>query len=382
MEEPAAGPATAESADAALSATPPAVEDNPVPQPREDDPFVRGTWHVAMAASALGRGRMLARTFFGEPILFARRDDGSVFAIKDLCPHRGIPLRYGRFDGDTVQCCYHGWRFDGAGRCVHLPSLSDQAQVDLQRIRCGAYPCAERQGLIWIYLRHAGETEDADPPPPEPFPDFEDDAPKAAISLTYETDFDNAAFGMFDPAHIAFVHSAWWMPKKMAAELPLKEKTFEPFGLGWRMATHPIRKITPFHRLLGRRVETEITIRLPGFRIERVFGERHRLVNLLAITPIDAGRTQMFQALWWSMPGLDWAGPMVRAGARRFLNQDAAVIEKHNVGLAFNPTQMLIADADAQTKWWLRVKREWRASRAEGRAFENPLKPQTLRYRS
>jgi phenylpropionate dioxygenase-like ring-hydroxylating dioxygenase large terminal subunit len=51
---------------------------------------------------------MAARTLLGEPVLLARRLDGSMFALRDLCPHRGIPLRFGRFDGDTVQRGYHG----------------------------------------------------------------------------------------------------------------------------------------------------------------------------------------------------------------------------------------------------------------------------------
>ncbi|MEM1384754.1 MAG: aromatic ring-hydroxylating dioxygenase subunit alpha [Pseudomonadota bacterium] len=356
-------------------------EENPVPQPHQDDPFIRGLWYVAMPSRELKPGKMVAKTLLGDPILFARRSDGSVFAIRDLCPHRGIPLRFGRFDGQTISCGYHGWRFDGAGRCVEIPSLVDQSQANVARISCGAYPCADRQGLIWIFMPDAAVPADAAPDAPEPFPDFEDDAPKAAVTLLYESDYDNAAFGMMDPAHIAYVHSAWWL-KRTEATLKIKEKAFEPADRGWRMAPHPIRNVTPFHRLLGRDVRTEIIIRLPGFRIERVFGERHQLLNLLAITPIDGKRTQMFQALWWSMPWLDFMAPLVRAGARRFLSQDGDIIVKQNVGLAYNPRQMLVADADAQMKWWLRLKHEWRAHRREGRPFANPVKAKTLRFRS
>ncbi|MEO0821239.1 MAG: Rieske 2Fe-2S domain-containing protein [Pseudomonadota bacterium] len=355
--------------------------DNPEHQPVAPDPYVRGMWYVAMPASALRRGAMRAQTILGEPVLFARRRDGSVFAIRDLCPHRGIPLRFGRFDGETVQCGYHGWRFDGAGQCTEIPSLIASQQVDLGRIRCGAYRAAELQGLIWIFMPDPAVAADRTPPLPEPLPDFGSDAPRAAVTLLYESDYDNAAFGMMDPAHIPFVHRAWWLSRS-AARLRDKEKHFEPAERGWRMATHPIRNVTPFHRLLGRRVETEITLALPGLRIERIFGERHRILNLLAITPIDAKRTQMLQAIWWSMPGLGWLAPVVRAGARQFLAQDGDIIVKQNVGLAHDPGQMLVADADAQMRWWLRLKDEWRAHRHEGRPFRNPVAPRTLRFRS
>ena len=57
-----------------------------------------------------------------------------VFALRDNCPHRGIPLHYGHFDGDTIACCYHGWRFDMSGTCVEIPSLREGQQVDLAKI--------------------------------------------------------------------------------------------------------------------------------------------------------------------------------------------------------------------------------------------------------
>jgi len=357
------------------------AERNPAPQPLQYDPFVRGAWYVAMPSAALRPGRTAARTILGEPVLFARRRDGTAFALRDICPHRGIPLRYGRFDGETVQCGYHGWRFDAAGQCVLIPSLLSDQKADVGRIRCGAHRIAERQGLIWIFAPDPAVPADADPPPPEALPDIGERAPRAHCTLTYESDLDNAAFGMVDPAHIPFVHRAWWL-QRGEATLRDKAKAFEPAPCGWRMAEHPVRNVTPFHRLLGRDVRTEITIRLPGLRIERIFGERHAILNLLAITPIDGGRTQMFQALWWTMPRHGWMGPAVSAAARRFLAQDGDIILKQNEGLRHNPRQMLVTDADAQMKWWLRLKEEWRAHRREGRALRHPVRARTLRFRS
>ncbi|MEM6535502.1 MAG: aromatic ring-hydroxylating dioxygenase subunit alpha, partial [Pseudomonadota bacterium] len=39
-------------------------------------------------------------------------------------------------------------------------------------------------------------------------------------------------------------------------------------------------------------------------------------------------------------------------------------------------------DIDVQAKWYQMLKKEWAASRSEGRAFENRIKPVTLRWRS
>ena len=367
--------------DSHLDASDDAAQKQPAPRDHSANQMIQGLWYVALPSGALKPGQMEARTLLGQPLLFARRTDGGVFAVRDQCPHRGTPLRFGTFDGETVACPYHGWRFNGAGVCTAIPSLVSQDDINLSRIKCGAFACAERQGLIWIYLPAPGEPADQPPPEPELFPGFETMPAKAAIRLVYNAPFDEAAFGMMDAAHIPFVHRAWWMKRK-PTDLRLKEKNFEPYGLGWRMKPHDIPNLTPFHRLLGGQVKTEIQLRLPGFRIEIIYGERHRILNLLAITPIDDQRTQMLQALWWTMPGLDFLSPLVAVMAKRFLRQDADIIDKQNLGLKFSQPRLMIDDADTQMKWWLQVKREWASRLREDRPFVNPVQPATLRFRS
>ena len=74
--------------------------------------LLRGLWYVALPGAELRPGRMVHKTLLGEPLLIGRGRGNRVFALRDICPHRGIPLHYGAFDGDTIACCYHGWRFD------------------------------------------------------------------------------------------------------------------------------------------------------------------------------------------------------------------------------------------------------------------------------
>lgn len=38
--------------------------------------------------------------------------EGKIFAIDNLCPHRGGPLSDGRLEGRVVACPWHGWEFD------------------------------------------------------------------------------------------------------------------------------------------------------------------------------------------------------------------------------------------------------------------------------
>ena len=83
--------------------------------------LLRGLWYVALPSAELRPGRMVHKTLLGEPLLIGRGRGNRVFALRDICPHRGIPLHYGAFDGGTIVCCYHGWRFDMTGTCVEFP---------------------------------------------------------------------------------------------------------------------------------------------------------------------------------------------------------------------------------------------------------------------
>jgi len=114
--------------------------------------LLRGLWYYALPARLLGRGKMLHRTLLGEPVLIGRDHGGRVFALRDICPHRGIPLSYGRLEGSEVTCCYHGWRFDTAGRCTHIPSLVDGQKFEVSKIAVRGYPVHEAQGNVWIFM--------------------------------------------------------------------------------------------------------------------------------------------------------------------------------------------------------------------------------------
>ena len=258
--------------------------------------LLRGLWYVALVGADLRPGRIVHKTLLGEPVLIGRGRDGGVFALRDICPHRGIPLHYGHFDGEIIACSYHGWRFDRSGTCVEIPSLREGQEIDLAKICCGAYPCIERQGLVWIYFPRPDSTG-TEPPQPPPMPVFPDDAvPAAAIMLPFPCSTDHAAFGLMDPTHAAFVHTSWWF-KHQATKLRPKEKQFEPIELGWRMVRHRLPPQNLVYKLLGRHVETEISYQLPGLRVEEVHGDRHAVVGLTAITPITDEATEVHQIL-------------------------------------------------------------------------------------
>jgi phenylpropionate dioxygenase-like ring-hydroxylating dioxygenase large terminal subunit len=101
-------------------------------------------WTAIARSSALGR-RPLAVSLDGVPLVLFR-DDHGVHCLLDRCPHRSAPLSGGAARGDGIACPYHGWQFDGSGRCVAMPGLLGEVPrcfVPRQAVR-------EKDGLIFV----------------------------------------------------------------------------------------------------------------------------------------------------------------------------------------------------------------------------------------
>jgi toluene monooxygenase system ferredoxin subunit len=62
----------------------------------------------------LWEGEMKAFEVDGDEVLLAFPGGGSVIAIQSTCPHQGIPLGEGDFDGAVLVCRAHHWEFDVA----------------------------------------------------------------------------------------------------------------------------------------------------------------------------------------------------------------------------------------------------------------------------
>jgi vanillate monooxygenase len=90
------------------------------PKNREGDMFLRNHWYVAASDSEVGR-KPFGRMILGQPVVFFRTEAGTPVAFEDRCAHRHLPLSMGKTVGDTLQCHYHGLRFDPTGRCVRIP---------------------------------------------------------------------------------------------------------------------------------------------------------------------------------------------------------------------------------------------------------------------
>ena len=160
--------------------------------------------------------------------------------MRDSCPHRGIPLSVGWFDGKRVTCRYHGWEFEPcSGQCELIPSLTSNDMLDATRIYATAFPCEERDGHAWVFVPGPGSWEtfarDAQPPVPS-WPSSGRATAQRISAADLPCNVDHGIIGLMDPAHGPFVHQAWWWRSR--ASIREKTKQFEPIPEGFRMSAH------------------------------------------------------------------------------------------------------------------------------------------------
>lgn len=187
-------------------------------------PLPRDAWYVGIASTRLA-ATPAAILIHGEPIVLFRDDGGQAHALYDRCPHRGVALSLGAVTGGTIACAYHGWRFDGTGRCRHVPSLRAEEPIKPASVR--AYPTVERDGYVWVWTG-AGEPDGA----PLPIDGFDRFAwVQGATPLACEAilPIENN----LDICHAAFTHPGQhpqWFRVQAAGFLPTRYELISDAG--------------------------------------------------------------------------------------------------------------------------------------------------------
>ncbi len=385
-------------------------------QPDTDMMF--GFWYRALPSSRVRCGKVAKSMLLEIPLAIGRDARGRVFALRDACPHRSMPLSCGWFDGEQVECSYHGWKFNPhTGQCREIPSLTTDSKLKVDRIFAGHFECAEQDGHIWVFIpdpvasgpslgsrenRNSAEIRDSaenrnspatrDPLAPQlpPIPRlalFSDRYKIAHLSADLPSSVDHGIIGLMDPAHGPFVHQAWWWRSRHS--IHEKQKVFEPIPYGFRMSAHtPSANSAPYKLLRlyadADSITTTIDFVLPNLRLEQIRAGKYWFSSLTTVTPIARDQCRIdFTAAWNLFRWVPFMVPLLRFIGQKFIRQDQETMEKQVVGLKHSPHLMLIDDADRPAKWYFQLKSAYLQAKREGSEMKHPMSgPVTLRWRS
>jgi phenylpropionate dioxygenase-like ring-hydroxylating dioxygenase large terminal subunit len=282
-----------------------------------------GQWFIACRSRDL-RGGPLGVTLQGVPLVLFRGARGVPGALEDRCPHRNVPLTAGRVRGGSLECAYHGWRYDAGGSCLAVPGLVEAPKA--RATRATAYPCLELDGYVWVYSTPGVEPSSS----PFRFP-LLDDPSYTTVHRQYQvrSTLLAALENTLDVPHTAFLHGGWFRTGRKETEIDVVVRRYRdrceaefigeprPGGLVGMVLAPRGGVVTHFDRFL-----------LPSIaQVEYRLGSASHLMVTTAMTPTDEFVTRLFVAVTFLLPVPGWlAAAVLSPIAARIFKQDADIL--------------------------------------------------------
>jgi 5,5'-dehydrodivanillate O-demethylase len=142
----------------------------------------------------------------GENLVLFRDRGGTFGLVGRHCPHRRADMAHGYVEDAGLRCAYHGWLFDGSGRCLSQP-YEDRAHPDAgfrDKVCAAAYPVEVVADLVWAYLG----------PEPRPLvPDWEpfhwENGFRQIVFAEVDCNWFQCQENSIDPVHFEWLHRNW-----------------------------------------------------------------------------------------------------------------------------------------------------------------------------
>jgi len=250
--------------------------------------LLRHYWQPAALAVELSGDRPAkAVELLGEQLVLFKDEAGRYGLMDRHCPHRGADLCYGRLEDGGLRCPFHGWLFDVTGQCLEQPA-EPEGSTFYQRVRNTAYPCIERNGIVFAYMG---------PGEPPALPELDCLVAPASHSFAFKGFMDcnwlQALEVGIDPAHASFLHRYF------------EDESEEGYGQQFRdnVESMPMTQLLrEFPRPEIVVDETEYGMRLVALRKISDTHSHVRVTNLLFPQAICIPMSQQMTITQWHVP--------------------------------------------------------------------------------
>lgn len=183
-----------------------------VAAPRRAYPFdpYPNSWYAVAWSHEVPRGKSRPVRYFGRDLVVYRGEDGAARVLDAVCPHLGAHLGVdSRVVGNTVQCPFHAWQFDGTGQCVRIPYADNIPR----KAKVRSWPVAEVNGQILAYY-HADQAAPSFEVPAMPGFGAKDWTKPSFHTLKVRTHVQEMNENIFDFAHFVYIHHFARLPQQ------------------------------------------------------------------------------------------------------------------------------------------------------------------------
>jgi len=186
-------------------------------------------WYKLCDSDDLPVGGVKRFEICGQHLVLFRTQSGEAKVLDAYCPHMGADMGIGsRVVGDSLECPFHKWTFDGEGKCTRIPYSEKVPEF----MKTRSWPVLEYHKLLCVYYHAEGHQ----PPYLPPRINEIDEGSfvyrgkyDAVIQMHIQEFAENSAdFQHFEPLHgqlcipftlipipgMRIVHEAQWVPNK------------------------------------------------------------------------------------------------------------------------------------------------------------------------
>jgi 5,5'-dehydrodivanillate O-demethylase oxygenase subunit len=166
--------------------------------------LLRRYWYPVALVRELDEFPVKKVRLLGEDLALWKAPAGGGYGIvQERCPHRHASLAYGVVEPEGIRCGYHGWLFDGEGRCVDQPPEPEESTFK-DKITARSGRAQALGGLVFAYIG---------PDPAPELPRYDAfvmegvrDIGHAVLPCSWLQIMENAV----DPHHVEWLHGRYF----------------------------------------------------------------------------------------------------------------------------------------------------------------------------
>ncbi|GMH11895.1 hypothetical protein Nepgr_013736 [Nepenthes gracilis] len=301
-------------------------------------------WYPLYLTQNIPDDAPLALTVFDRQLVLYRDGGGQLRCHEDRCPHRLAKLSEGQLVDGRLECLYHGWQFDGEGKCVKIPQLPAGAKIPLQAC-VRKYEVRDSQGVVWVWMSHKT------PSNPEKLPWFENFARPGFrdVSTTHDLPYDHSILleNLMDPAHVPISHDRTdWSAKREDAQpllFKVTERTDRGFAGRWgREKQQSMPNFLLFEAPCVLQNNLEIVDKS---------GQKHYFSGLFLCRPSGQGKSMLIVRF-----GSTKSSPIANIFPKWYLHQNSSKVFEQDMGFLSSQNEVLMKEKVPTKELYLNLK--------------------------
>lgn len=253
-------------------------------------------WYPVALSDEVTNDKPLKVRILGLNFVAFRDTGGTPHMLSDTCIHRGGSLGLGWVREGRAICPYHGWEYDGSGRCTKIPTQSADQKI-AARAKVDSYPTDEKYGILFAFL---GDLPEAERPPIYAITEFGAEGWRANDVVCFEVNayYERSVENGLDAAHNEFVHPLQGSPSISTTlrDHPIEVEDVPPWGSGFLQPYGGYAQKES--QTLGAGVGTTWAgseHHGPNTLITRIFfSDEKKFIQYFFEAPIDESRTRIY----------------------------------------------------------------------------------------